>query len=162
MKISHQHQIRLFLLKGKLLLLLAGMNLFSSFSYSQTPGKDETLQFMNQLLGPKTQFVLKGVNLTVSFYDDNSNLVREDKVPTTDLDLAISYEADAGLLVIPCMKDQPECVTRTLVVQKIKRGYGRLSIPVSNEKDFTSLKKALDHLIRITSEDGYKDAVTLD
>jgi hypothetical protein len=147
---------------GKLQCLLALMSLFSTFSYSQTPGKDETLVFINRLLGEQTRVELKGGTLFVTFRDENNKVVREDKVPTPDLDLKITWEQEGGLLCIPCFRDQPECVTRVLVVQKIKRGYGRLSIPVRSEKDFESLKKAFDHLIRITSEDGYKDAITLD
>ena len=60
------------------------------------------------------------------------------------------------------MKDQPECLTRLLTLQKIKKGYGRLSIPVKDEKMFSSLKIAFEHLIRATSENGYKEAVILD
>lgn len=150
------------LLNGKLLLLLAGMSLFSTISYSQTPNKTETVTYINSILGERTLVELKGGTLFVSFRDENNKVVREDKVPTYDLDLKITFEAEGGLLCIPCMKDQPECLTRTLVVQKVKRGYGRLSIPIRDEKQFESLRKAFDHLIRITSEDGYKEAVILD
>lgn len=156
------HRFMSLLLKGKLLLLVVLMNLFSSVSYSQSPGKAETVAFINSILGQRTQVELKGGTLFVTFRDENGKIFREDKVPTPDLDLTINYEEEGKLLVIPCMQDQPECVTRVLVVQKIKRGYGRLSIPVQSEKEFYSLKKAFDHLIRTTSENGYKDAVTLD
>ncbi|MBK9401844.1 MAG: hypothetical protein IPN36_13635 [Bacteroidetes bacterium] len=149
-------------LKSKLLLLVAGMNLFSCLSYSQSPGKGETVEFINKVLGERIQVELKTGTILVSFRDENGNLLREDKAPSPDLDLTITYEPEDKLLCIPCMKDQPECVTRTLVVQKIKRGYGRLSIPVASEKDFYSLQKAFDHLIRILSENKYKDAITLD
>lgn len=148
--------------KSKLHWLLGLMSLFCTLSYSQTPAKEETVAYINRMLGEQTKVELKGGTLFVTFRDENNKVVREDKVPTPDLDLKITYEQEGGLLCIPCFRDQPECVTRVLVVQKIKRGYGRLSIPVRSEKDFESLKKAFDHLIRITSEDGYKDAITLD
>ncbi len=138
------------------------MSLFCLKSYSQAPGKDETVSYINRILGERTQVTLKGGTLFVSFRDENNKVVREDKVPTPDLELKINYEADGNLLCIPCFRDQPECVTRVLVVQKIKRGYGRLSIPVQSEKEYELLRKAFDHLIRITSEEGYKDEVTLD
>lgn len=159
---DHFNQFLTSVLKSKLLLLVAGMSLFSSFSYSQSPGKQETVDYMNKILGDRIRVELKSGTILVSFRDENGNLLREDKAPSPDLDLAITYEPEDKLLCIPCMKDQPECVTRTLVVQKIKRGYGRLSIPVENEKDFYALRKAFDHLIRILSENKYKDAITLD
>ena len=150
------------LLPGKLTSLVFLMSLFCLKSYSQAPGKDETVSYINRILGERTQVALKGGTLFVTFRDENNKVVREDKVPTPDLELKISYEADGNLLCIPCFRDQPECVTRVLVVQKIKRGYGRLSIPVQSEKEYELLRKAFDHLIRITSEEGYKDAITLD
>lgn len=150
------------LLRGKLQFLVAVMSLFCLESYSQSPSKQETVAYINRKLGDKIQVELKGGTLFVTFCDEQQKVVREDKVPTPDLELKISYEKEGGLLCIPCFRDQPECVTRTLTVQKIKRGYGRLSIPVTDEKQYEALRKALDHLIRITSEEGYKDAITLD
>jgi|GEM_PF-2627883 len=138
------------------------MNLFSLFSYSQSPDKKETVEFMNKVLDEKIRIELKGATLIVTFYDDEMKVVREDKVPTPDLDLTFTYEEDAGLLCVPCMNDQPECVTRVLTLQKIKRRYGRLSIPVKDQDEYASLRNALDHLIRTTSENGYKEAVILD
>ncbi len=162
MMTHHLNQLLATALKSKLLLALAVMNLFSSVSYSQSPGKSETVAFINKVLGDRTRVELKSGTLFVSFYNENGEMVREDKAPTPDLDLAITYEPEDNLLCIPCMKDQPDCVTRVLVVQKVKRGYGRLSIPVKDEKTFLSLQKAFGHLIRITSENGYKDAITLE
>lgn len=150
------------LLRGKLQCLVVVMSLFYLESYSQTPTKQETVAYINRILGNKTQVELKGGNLIITFLNDQQQVVREDKVPTPDLELKISYEKEGGLLCIPCFRDQPECVTRVLTVQKIKRGYGRLSIPVDDEQQYEALRKAIDHLIRITSEEGYKDAITLD
>lgn len=150
------------LLRGKLQCLVAVMSLFCLKSYSQSPTKQETVEYINRILGEKTKAELKGGTLFFTFFDDQQKVVREDKVPTPDLELKITFEKDGGLLCIPCFRDQPECVTRVLTVQKIKRGYGRLSIPVRDEQQYEALRKALDHLIRITSEEGYKDAITLD
>lgn len=150
------------LMKGKLLYLVILMNLFSVISYSQTPERGETVAYINKVLGDRYKVTLKNTNLIVTFYNENGEMVREDKVPTPDLDLTITYEAEDGLLCIPCMTDQPECLTRVLTLQKIKKGYGRLSIPVKDEKAFRSLKIAFEHLIRATSENGYKEAVTFD
>jgi hypothetical protein len=138
------------------------MNLFSDISYSQTPERGETIAYINKVLGDRYKVTCKNTTLLVSFYNEKGEIVREDKVPTPDLDLKITYEAEVGLLCIPCMKDQPECLTRLLTLQKIKKGYGRLSIPVKDEKMFSSLKIAFEHLIRATSENGYKEAVILD
>ncbi|MBL7922785.1 MAG: hypothetical protein JNL88_01165 [Bacteroidia bacterium] len=150
------------LLNGKLLCLLAGMSLFSLVSYSQSPGKQETVEYINSILGEKARMEMKAGTLFVTFYNDQGKVIREDKVQTPDLDLAITYEEEEGLLCIPCMRDQPDCVLRVLTVQKVKRTYGRLSIPVSDSKTFHALRKAFDHLIRTTSEHGYKEAVTFE
>lgn len=149
-------------LKSKLQRLVVVMSLFCQFSYSQTPGKEKTLAFINNVLGEQTSVALNGDRLVISFLDDKNKQTREDKVITPDLQLKITYEAESGLLCIPCFYDQPDCVTRVLVAQKIKRRYGRLSIPVRNEEDFMLLKKAFEHLIRMTSENGYTNAVNLD
>ena len=118
------------------------MNLFSDISYSQTPERSETIAYINKVLGDRYKVTCKNTTLLVSFYNEKGEVVREDKVPTPDLDLKITYEVEVGLLCIPCMKDQPECLTRLLTLQKIKKGYGRLSIPVKDEKMFSSLKIA--------------------
>lgn len=160
-----QHHLTAFsrlLLNGKLHCLAAVMSLFWVKSYSQTPTRQETVEYINRILGEKTSVELKGGNIFVTFRDDKQQVIREDKAITPDLELNIAYEAEGKLLCIPCYRDQPECVIRTLVVQKIKRGYGRLSIPVTDEKQYEALRKAFDHLIRLVSEEGYKDAITLD
>lgn len=150
------------LLPGKLLCIIILMNLFSVKSYSQTPERGETIAYINKILGDRYQVTCKNTTLVVTFYNENGEVVRQDKVPTPDLDLKITYEPEDGLLCIPCMKDQPECLTRVLTLQKIKKGYGRFSVPVKDEKAFNSLKIAFEHLIRATSENGYKEAVVLD
>lgn len=149
-------------LKSKLQLLVAVMSLFCQFSYSQSPDKEKTVAFINGILGEQTNLALSNDRLVILFFDDKHQRIREDKVITPDLELKITYEPESGLLCIPCFRDQPDCVTRVLVAQKIKRRYGRLSIPVNNEQDFILLKKAFEHLIRMTSEIGYTHAITLD
>ncbi|MBK7964073.1 MAG: hypothetical protein IPK10_01275 [Bacteroidetes bacterium] len=100
------------------------MNLFSLKSYSQTPERGETVAYINKILGDRYRVTCKNTTLVVTFYNENGEIVREDKVPTPDLDLKITYEAEDGLLCIPCMKDQPECLTRVLTLQKIKKDMG--------------------------------------
>lgn len=150
------------LLKGKLLCLIVLMNLFSAKSYSQIPERGATIAYINKVLGDRYQVTCKSTTLVVTFYNEKGEVMREDKVPTPDLDLKITYEKEDGLLCIPCMLDQPECVTRVLTLQKIKKGYGRFSIPVQDEKAFHSLKIAFEHLIRSTSENGYHETVVFD
>lgn len=149
-------------LPGRLILLAVGLNFFSMESYSQSPGKDETLSYINQVLGQRTEVNIRSGTILVKFYDQQAQYIREDKVPSPDLDLPMYYEAENNLLCIPCAKDVPGCVTRTLVVQKVKKAYDRLSIPVTDEAMYKRLEKAFDHLIRLYSEDGYKNEISLD
>lgn len=138
------------------------MNLFSVKSYSQIPERGVTVAYINKILGDRYRVTCKNTTLVVTFYNENGEVVREDKVPTPDLQLKIIYEAEEGLLCIPCNLDQPECLTRVLTLQKIKKGYGRFSIPVKDEKTYNSLKIAFEHLIRATSENGYNETVVFD
>jgi hypothetical protein len=130
--------------------------------FAQHPGKGETVRYINELIGPSQSMSVKTGTLVVSFRDEKNRLVREDRVPASDLDLSIFYEEESGLLCIPCMKDYRECLTRILVFQKVKRRYERFSIPVADEVHYQKLKKAFDHLIRILSEVKYRETVVLD
>lgn len=130
--------------------------------FSQHPGKGETVKYINDLIGPSKSLTVKAGTLVVTFRDDKNRLVREDRVPASDLDLNIFYEEESGLLCVPCMKDYRECLTRILVFQKVKRRYERFSIPVSDDVQYQKLKKAFDHLIRILSEVKYRETVVLD
>lgn len=131
-------------------------------SYSQSPGKNETLSYLNKKLGGKTVLDIRMNNLVVSIKDDNGNLIREDKVTFSELDLKSFYVEESDLLCVPCLKDAPGCVTRLLIVQKIKRPCERISIIVGGKQNFKLIQKALEHLIRLESEVGYKDEITLE
>ncbi len=135
---------------------------FSGALAAQEPDKRETLEYINAQLGGRVEVLHKGGTLFVMYYDSSRVLYREDRVKTPDLSFDILWEPESGLLCVPCLKEYPDCVSREMHVQKIKRGYSRLSIPVANREKFASLRKALDHLIRMTSENGYKDRISFD
>ena len=149
-------------LGGKVLLLIALMLVIFSKSYSQSPDKKATLVYINEILGSSTKVEIKGSQLVISYYNDQGQLLREDKAPLAYLDLKVQLETESSLLYIPCLKSEEGCVTRTLTVQKIKKSYDRMSISVNDSGSYLKLKKALQHLIRLTSEIGYKDAITLE
>ena len=135
---------------------------FSGALAAQEPDKRETLEYINAQLGGRVEVLHKGGTLFVMYYDSSRVLYREDRVKTPDLSFDILWEPESGLLCVPCLKEYPDCVSREMHVQKIKRGYSRLSIPVANREQFASLRKAMDHLIRMTSENGYKARISFD
>lgn len=146
---------------GKLILIVTLVCAFSCISYSQSPGKDETLLYINRMSGPVYQVEVKGGNLIIDFKDKTGKLQRRDKIPAAALDTIINYEKESGLLYINCA-DNEECVTRELILQKIKRQYNRMSIPVNSEEDYLKLHKAFDHLISILAEINYKNEIVLE
>ncbi|CAN5603375.1 hypothetical protein BH11BAC2_BH11BAC2_15200 [soil metagenome] len=147
---------------SKLLSMLILMLTFSSKSYSQSPKKDETLAYINRMLGTSCQVDLKGGTMMVSFRDPEGKLLREDKAQIMDLEFDVNYDQEYHLLCMPCLKDVAGCVTRTLMVQKSKRETDRISIAVEDESKYKNLQKAFEHLIRLEAEHGYKDEVTLE
>jgi hypothetical protein len=72
-----------------------------------------------------------------------------------------TYEEESNLMCIPCLKDADGCVTRSLIIQKIRRQFNRISFTPSKKEDYSKIKKALQHLIRLQSEVGYKETVSL-
>ncbi len=159
---TYQSNTILFNYGCKLLLVLIFLLAIIQKSYSQSPGKNETLTFLNKKLGGKTVLDIRMNNLVVSIKDDKGNLIREDKVTFSELDLKSFYEEESDLLCVPCLKDAPGCVTRTLIVQKIKRPCERISISVGGKENYKIIQKALEHLIKLESEVGYKDEITLE
>ncbi len=147
---------------GKVLLASIFMLTIFQKSYSQSPDRQFTLDYINKSLGKEIQTDIKGSQLVVTFYNNQGEKIREDRAPLAYLDLKVFFEEGSTLLCIPCLKNEEDCVTRTLVVQKIKRPYDRISISVQDKVQFQKLKKAFEHLIRLTSEIGYKDAVTFE
>ncbi len=148
--------------QAKLLSLLIISCLFSMKSYSQYPDKKTTVDSLNSWMRPITTIELNGSNVIIKSYDEKGKFVKEDKAPFADLTVTPYYEEESNLICIPCLKDADGCVTRSLIVQKIRRQFNRISFTPSRKEDYSKIKKALQHLIRIQSEVGYKDSVSLD
>jgi hypothetical protein len=127
-------------------------------SYSQVPGKEETVSYLNALGGDSVQFNLKGAVLSIRIVAGDQKPIREDKVNLVDLDTVVQFESESNLSFINCLSDYGNCVTRTLMVQKIKREYNRVSFP-SAEKVHFGYAAALVHLVKITGVKNYKDEV---
>lgn len=147
--------------KPKLLSLIIISCLFSSKSYSQFPDKKTTVDSLNSWLKPNTTIELKGSNVIFKSYDEKGEFVKEDKAPFADLVDQPIYEEESNLICIPCLKDADGCVTRSLIIQKIRRQFNRISFTPSQKEDYSKIKKALQHLIRLQSEVGYKETVSL-
>jgi hypothetical protein len=131
----------------------------SSKSYSQKPDKGATLSIINHSLSLQTELEVKQSTLIVRVKDDKGKLIREDRARIPELALEAYYEKETSSLCIPCITDVPDCGTRKLIDQKIKKTTGRIMFPVTNEENYLQLKKYLEHLIRIESEIGYKDEI---
>lgn len=127
-------------------------------SYSQTPDKEATITYLNRLGGDSIVFSLKGAVLTVRMNNKENATIREDKVNLVDLDTVSAYEAESKLTFMNCMSGFSDCVTRVLTVQKIKKSYGRISIP-SSEEVHHGYATALAHLVKIMAVKNYKDDV---
>lgn len=145
---------------SKLHLIVLFVWAFSLKSYSQSPGKDETVRRINELTGNKLQVEVAHDQITLRILDESGAVIRIDKAPLADLAEEAFVEKESGLVCVPCLKDAAGCVTRTLVVQKIKREYDRISLPVKDAATATSLSTALTHLIRLQTLTGYKDDVS--
>lgn len=142
--------------------LLFLIGLYPFVAVGQSPGKKETLEYINQKVGNATSVFYKAGSLIIVFKDKDGSILREDSAPVPDLDLNVFYEPESGLLCIPCVKGIGDCVTRVLVLEKVKRSYGRLSIPLKDAGEFQSLQKAFEHFIRLISVNGYHDTVIFD
>jgi len=135
---------------------------FIQKSYSQSPGKNETLEYLNKILGNQTHLEISTNNLRITIKDESGRIIRKDKVLFTDLEHKSFYEEESDLFCVPCLSFFSGCVTRLLTIQKIKRPYERISIIAGGSDRYKKLEKAFEHLIRIMSEVGYKDEITLD
>lgn len=131
-----------------------------SKSYSQSPGREATLEYLNRLGGDSIQFSLKGTQLQITYSGKEGKVVRYDKAQTTDLDTVAKFESSSRLVSVNCLADVQDCVTRELIVQKIKRNYGRISIPAT-EETAVAYKTALQHLIKILTVKKYNDEILL-
>lgn len=160
--IHYRSHISVFFPMGKLLCLCMVMLTISSKSYSQTPGKKETIEFLQKVAPGQVKFELKASNLTITVMDSTGAIVREDKVNFGDLDTTFKYEQESGLVVCSCLKDARGCVTRTMPILKIKRQVDRFSVPAKDNQEAERFARALNHLIRMETFSGYTDAITLE
>lgn len=147
---------------SKLLLLLTLMGAFSLKSYSQSPNKETTIDYLNRSLGLQANVEVKQNTIIIKIKNENGEVIREDKAQIPELQTEVYYEEESGMLCIPCMKDAEFCVTRILNVQKIKKTYGRITIPAGSQEKFAALKKGMEHLIKMQSEVGYKEEISFD
>ncbi len=145
---------------SKLLLIVLFVWAFSLKSYSQSPGKEETVRRINELTGNKLQVEVAHDQITIRILDEAGAVIRIDKAPLADLAEEAFVEKESGLVCVPCLKDAAGCVTRTLVVQKVKREYDRISLPVKDPASAAPLSTAITHLIRMQTVTGYKDDVS--
>jgi hypothetical protein len=129
-------------------------------TYSQHPNRQETVTYLNKIGGDSLRFQVKGAQITISFFTPTGNLMREDVVQSVDLDTIGRFEPLSSLLYVNCLSAYQGCVTRTLTVQKIKRQYDRISLPVHSES-LEPMRKALVHLIKMLSIRNYHDEVLL-
>ncbi len=147
---------------NKLLLVAAFMFAFFQISYSQVPGKKETIGFINKKFAGKCILELNGTTIIAKYYSEQGKEIRQDKVSSGALDTTIIYDPIEKMLSIPCLGVEGECVTRNLYIQKIKRQYARISFVVNDDDQADALKKALKHLIRLLSEPKYYEEISLD
>jgi hypothetical protein len=147
---------------GKIALTSLLVFAISSLSYGQKPDRKETLSYINEKLGSQCNIDMRAGTIVAVFYDKSGDKIREDKVAAFELDTAVVYEAEEKILSVNCLSDKKDCVTRTLVKQKVKRQYGRISFIIKDASHVESLRKAMIHLIRIDSQYRYNDEITFE
>ena len=147
---------------SKVVCALCFMLSISLISYSQVPGKNETLEYINKKLGSAYVIEINKGTIIANYSSPDGKRIREDKVFSGLLDTTISYDSNEHLLYVNCLGIEGDCVTRNLFVQKIKRNYARISFVVDDQATVDKLKIALRHLIRILSEPKYNDEISLD
>jgi hypothetical protein len=130
-------------------------------SYSQFPDKKTTVDLLNSWMKPNTTIEMKGSNVIFKSFDEKGEFIKEDKASFSDLVDSPTYDEESNLICIPCLKDAEGCVTRSLIIEKIRRQSSRISFKPSRKEDYSKIKKALQHLIRLQSEVGYKETVSL-
>ena len=149
--------------KGKIWFgVLIGLH-FSLLSYSQRPNREETISYINKKLSPVCSVVVKSGDIIATYFDEGGQRIREDRVAIGNLDTLVRYNVKENVFIIPTIKGCEECVTRKLIVQKVKRFYSRLSFTMEgSDKEIKGLRKALVHLIRIGSEFRYHDEISFE
>ena len=105
----------------------------------------------------------KGGDIIATFSDESGQKIREDRVALGYLDTIVRYDSKEKMIYISTIKGCDNCVTRKLFVQKVKRGYSRMSFTIDgSEKEVKGVRKALVHLIRIGSEFRYHDEIVFE
>lgn len=141
----------------RLIFLLPAV-IIPKFSTGQEITMVETLAYINQKIAPSCSIdVNKGAILAV--YKDGGQMVREDEVNISDLDMnTMKYDFTEKMFAINC-KGGPskKCVSRELPLLEVYRGYARISFEVNlDEKGANGLKKAFTHMMRLVMEPKYK------
>ena len=129
---------------------------FSGNIQAQQISIDETINFINRILGDDVKLENKK-GLTVSFYK-NGEIYRRDIVGLEDLDPeTIKYSEEEKYISIHCYSAAEGCVDRKLFESKIRRGYKRITFPADvDESRQKLLIGAFDHLIRLYSDPDYE------
>ena len=149
--------------KGKLWFVLIICVQFATISYSQRPGKTETINYINKKLSPSCTIAVKGGDIIATYFDKEGQKLREDRVAFGFLDTIVRYDKTEQMFFVSTNKGCETCVTRKLFLQKTKRFYSRLTFVMDgSEAEIKGLKKALVHLIRIGSEFRYHDEITFE
>ncbi|MEP7264547.1 MAG: hypothetical protein ABI772_08615 [Bacteroidota bacterium] len=147
---------------GKLALACLLVSAITTASYAQKPDRKTTLSYINKKLAPICIVDMRAGNFIAIYNDADGNKIREDKVPAFDLDTAVIYDPIEKILSVNCTGGSKDCVMRSLIKQKVRRGYARISFVVNDETQVESLRKALIHLIRIDSQFRYTDEITFE
>jgi hypothetical protein len=147
---------------GKIALTSLLVFAISAVSYGQKPDRKETLSYINEKFGSQCIIEMRAGTMVAVFYDAGGDKIREDKVAAFELDTAVIYDPVEKILSVNCVNDRKECVTRTLIKQKIKRQYGRISFVINDAAQVEGLRKALIHLIRIDSQYRYNNEITFE
>lgn len=141
----------IFLFIGALFLLNISAN-------GQENPMEQTLKYLNEKLAGKCSIEVVNKVLTAKFYDGDK-LFREDNVSLKELDVnGIGYDAKEKIFFVACKKGLSDCVSRVLYVNKISRGYGRLSFPVIlDEKSVVDMTKAFTDMIKFATDKKRKN-----
>ncbi len=125
---------------------------------AQDMGFKETLSYINSKLGPGFQVTVEKGVITAGYYENGHVLFRDDHVNPRDLDTShIYYNQEEQLFCLNCLGGKNKCVDRNLYVNKISRGYSRMSFHVKlDAKSAAGLRKAFIHLIKLCLIHNYK------
>lgn len=141
----------IFLFIGSLLLLNISVS-------GQESTMEVTLKYLNEKFAGKCSIEVVNKVLTAKFFD-GEKLFREDNVSLKELDVnGIGYDANGKIFFVACKQGLSDCVSRILYVNKISRGYGRLSFPIAlDEKGVADMTKAFTDMIKFATDKKHKN-----